>query len=225
MAMRKSLLSICLMAMCAWMLPARLHAQPAGEIRAEPNPCRIEGGRHDCAVSLMWHTRGVERAKVFVVAEGKHPGAEREFSGATSCEIGTCTAPWIEDGTRYIFQLVDFTHGDRGNVLGSVVVTAGGPTGEIMAEPNPCRLEPGKNECTTHIAWRTQGVEHAKVFVVAEGRHPGSEREFGNTVSCEPHTCRAPWIEPETRYIFQLVDFSHGDRGRVLASVVVSGAR
>jgi hypothetical protein len=39
--------------------------------------------------------------------------------------------------------------------------------------------------------------------VVAEGRHPGAEREFGTTLSCEPHKCRAPWIEPDTRYTFQ----------------------
>jgi hypothetical protein len=224
--MRNRLLLICLTGVCAWLLPSGAYAQPAGDIRAEPNPCRIQGGNHECTVSLMWHTRGVERAKVFVVAEGKHPGAERTFSDSKSCEPGNCTATWIEDDTRYTFALVDFTRGDRGNLLASVLVTAGGqPSGEIIAEPNPCRVEPGKNDCVTHLAWRTQGVTKAKVFVVAQGKHPGSEREFGTTTSCDPHTCRAPWIEPDTLYTFQLVDFSRGDRGRVLASVLVTGAR
>ena len=94
-----------------------------GEIRAEPNPCRIEGGRNHCTTHLTWHTRGVERAKVFVVGEGRHPAAEKEFSTATHCEERNCRAPWIEPDTRYTFTLVDFTHGDRGRVLGKVVVT------------------------------------------------------------------------------------------------------
>lgn len=216
---------ICFAGMCAWMLPGTLSAQePVGWIRAEPNPCRAEHDR--CETSLVWHTEGVERAKVFVTAEGRHPGAEREFSASRSCEPGQCRAPWIEPETRYTFVLVDFTHGDRGHVLASVLVTAGDqPGGEMMAEPNPCHVEGGRHDCIVDIAWRTRGVQHAKVFVVAEGRHPGSEREFSTSTSCEPHQCHAPWIEPETRYTFQLVDFSHGDRGRVLASIVVTGRR
>jgi hypothetical protein len=63
------------------------------------------------------------------------------------------------------------------------------------------------------------------VFVVAEGRYPGAEREFGTTLSCEPHQCRAPWIEPDTRYTFQLYDYSRGDRGRLLSTVVVTATR
>lgn len=226
--MRKSLLLICFTGLCAWMLPSWANAQPSGEMRAEPNPCRLEG-QHECTVSLIWHTRGVAKAKVFVVAEGKHPAAERVFSDSTSCEPGSCRATWIENDTRYTFNLVDFSRGDRGSVLASVTVTAGGEpghaSGEIMAEPNPCHVDPGQHDCVTHLAWHTQGVTRAKVFVVAEGQHPGAEREFGTTVSCEPHTCRAPWIEPGTRYTFNLVDFSHGDRGRTLASVVVTAGR
>lgn len=110
--------------LCALVLPRKAMAQE-GEIRAEPNPCRIEGNRHDCDTSIVWHTRGVEHAKVFVVAEGRHPGKEKEFGASTSCEPGRCRASWIEDETRYTFQLVDFSHGDRGRVLASVVVTGG----------------------------------------------------------------------------------------------------
>jgi hypothetical protein len=200
--------------------------EPVGEMRAEPNPCRIEGGRHDCTTWVAWRTQSVGRARVFVLAEGKHPGAEREFSGASSCEPHQCQAPWIEDDTRYTFTLVDFTRGDRGHVLASVLVTAGEqPGGEIRAEPNPCHLEGGKNECTAHVTWHTRGVEHARVFVVAEGRHPAGEKEFSTNKECEGHDCRAPWIEPGTRYTFTLVDFSHGDRGRVLGSVLVTAQR
>ncbi len=199
--------------------------EPVGEIRAEPNPCRMQPGRHNCDTVIAWQTSGVRRAKVFVTTEGRHPGAEREFGDAVSCAPGSCRAPWIEDDTRYTFTLVDFSRGDRGHVLASVVVTSGDqPGGEIRAEPNPCRIGPDGHG-TTHLIWHTRGVQRAKVFVIAEGRHPAPEREFGAATQCEDHNCRAPWIEPETRYIFQLVDFSRGDRGRVLGSVVVTGQR
>ena len=103
--------------------------------------------------------------------------------------------------------------------------TAKAQEGEIRAEPNPCHVEAGRGDCTTHLVWHTKGVERAKVFVVAEGRHPAGEKEFSAARMCEGHNCRAPWIEPEPRYTFNLVDFSHGDRGRVLATVVVTGQR
>lgn len=114
---------LCFAGLCAFGLTPHAKAQE-GDIRAEPNPCRIEGGRKDCTTHLIWHTRGVERAKVFVVGEGRHPAAEKEFSATRACEGHNCRAPWIEPETRYTFTLVDFTHGDRGKVLGSVVVTA-----------------------------------------------------------------------------------------------------
>jgi hypothetical protein len=94
--------------------------------------------------------------------------------------------------------------------------------GTIGADPNPCRVEPGRNECTSFIHWETRGVERAKVFVTAEGRRKEVEREFGTSLSCETRRCRAPWINPGTTYIFSLVDFSRGDRGRVLSTVSVT---
>ncbi len=121
--MTKWLLSVCIGALCTIATMQKAQAQD-GEIRAEPNPCRIEAGRNDCTSHLTWHTRGIERAKVFVVGEGRHPAREKEFSTSSSCEGRNCRAPWIEPDTRYTFTLVDFTHGDRGRVLGSVVVTA-----------------------------------------------------------------------------------------------------
>jgi hypothetical protein len=102
---------------------------------------------------------------------------------------------------------------------------AQGPAGVIQAEPNPCRVRPGESQCETHIIWSTQGVSRVKVFVKSEGRDVWEEREFGHTLSCETNRCRAPWIKPETRYVFKLYDFSRGDRGRELGSVTVTGER
>jgi hypothetical protein len=105
------------------LFPAAVTAQePWGEIRAEPNPCRLEGGREECTVFLHWHTRGVERAKVFVTAEGGRTFKEREFSASKECEGDRCAAPWITHHTKYIFQLFDFTRGDRGRLLSTVEV-------------------------------------------------------------------------------------------------------
>ena len=61
----------------------------------------------------------------------------------------------------------------------------GGPMGIIAAEPNPCRIEPGQRECTSHITWSTQNVTRAKVFLKTEGREGEKESEFGNSLSCE----------------------------------------
>ena len=222
---------------CGWMLPGRAMAQePSGTIDAEPNPCRIEPGESECTSFIRWDTRGVDRAKVFVTAEGRRRQLESEFGSSISCETRRCRAPWISADTTYTFQLVDFTRGDRGRVLASVTVTArggerrddrrderGDAWGEIRAEPNPCRMRRGERECTTFLTWQTRGVDRAKVFVTAEGRRREVEHEFSASANCEPGRCPAPWIAPETRYIFELVDFSRGDRGRVLASVTVRG--
>ena len=75
----------------------------------------------------------------------------------------------------------------------------------------------------TSIFWETHGVDHAKVFVTAEGRHQQTEKLFSESANCEPGRCRAPWITPGTRYIFTLVDFTRGNRGRVLGNILVRG--
>ena len=108
---------------CLCLFPAVVAAEePWGEIKAEPNPCRIEGGREECTTHLHWHTRGVAKAKVFVTAEGGRGFKEREFSASPNCEGERCAAPWITHHTKYIFQLFDFTRGDRGRLLASVEV-------------------------------------------------------------------------------------------------------
>src|SRR5664279_1116683 len=84
-----------------------LAQESSGTISANPNPCQIDAGRHDCTTFLTWQTRGAQKAKVYVTAEGRHPGAERIFSDSASCDPGKCRAPWIESDTRYSFQLVD----------------------------------------------------------------------------------------------------------------------
>lgn len=214
------------MAFAAGLGPARA---ATGVISANPNPCEIAPGRHDCTSYLTWSTEGVQHVRVYVRAEGRKATPEKEFGSGPACE--RCGASWIEAGTRYLFTLVDFTGGRRGPVLATVTVTAAegpGPrtehgTGGIKASPNPCRIAPGRADCATDLQWFTVGVEHARVYVRAEGRKASAEKEFGTGKACE--RCGASWIEADTRYVFTLYDFTTGSRGRELASVVVTAIR
>jgi hypothetical protein len=208
---------------CGCVLPGLVQAQE-GTMSADPNPCRIEPGESTCTSFIRWDTRGVERAKVFVTAAGRRREVEHEFSTMVACETRRCRAPWISPDTTYTFELFDYTPGDRGRLLASITVTAEAGReawGTITADPNPCRIRRDEPNCTASISWETRGVERARVFVTAEGRNRAEEKEFSTEANCEPGRCRATWISPETRYTFQLVDFSRGDRGRVLASVTV----
>jgi hypothetical protein len=200
-----------------------------GTISANPNPCEIAPGAHDCTTYVTWSTEGVQHARVYVQAEGKGGTPEREFGAETAC--AKCGASWIEAGARYIFTLVDFSTGSRGAVLATVTVTAlngpaagaDGRSGVINAAPNPCRIPPGKVDCTTVLSWSTIGAEHARVYVTVEGGKPSPEREFGTGRSCEK--CTASWIAEGSRYLFTLYDWSTGNRGRALASVVVTAIK
>jgi len=200
-----------------------------GTITANPNPCEIRPGAHDCTTYVTWSTQGAQHARVYVRAEGKTSSPEKEFGAATSC--AKCGASWIEAGTHYVFTLMDTSAGGRGAELASVTVTAvnaggaraAGGSGVISAAPNPCRIAPGKFDCATTLTWSTEGVEHARVYVTAEGKKVLPEKEFGSGRACEK--CGASWIEADTRYLFTLYDFSSGSRGRALATVVVTAIK
>jgi len=99
------------------------------------------------------------------------------------------------------------------------------PSGIIAAEPNPCRIERGQRECTSHITWTTQKVKHARVMVESERKEGEKTREFSGSRSCEARKCPAPWIRPETRYVFKLYDFSSGTQGRELGVVTVTATK
>lgn len=209
----------------AMLVPARA---ASGTITASPNPCVIPYGAHDCTSYLAWSTEGAHQARVYVQAQGKRGAPEKEFAKEPTC--ARCGASWIEAGTQYVFTLVDFSSGGRGGVLATVTVTASeGPgmrtaavSGVITAAPNPCRIEPGKADCTTYLKWSSTGP-HARVYVTAEGRKGAPEKEFGTGRVCE--RCSASWIEEGTRYLFTLYDFSSGSRGAALNSVVVTAVK
>jgi len=99
------------------------------------------------------------------------------------------------------------------------------PSGVIAAEPNPCRIEPGQRECTSHITWSTQDVKHARVIVKSEGKEGEKTREFSGSLSCQGRKCPAPWIRPDTRYVFKLYDFSSGSQGRELGVITVTATK
>ena len=98
---------------------------------------------------------------------------------------------------------------------------AQGPSGVINAEPNPCRIKPGEKECTVHLTWEAQGVKHAKVMVKSEGKEGEKVREFSGSLACRARECPAPWIRPDTRYVFRLLD----GEGRELSLVTVTAVK
>jgi hypothetical protein len=192
-----------------------------GTISANPNPCVVPPGAPHCATNVTWATDGARGVRVY--AQAQRAGApEREFAKEPSC--AQCVADWIEAGTTYVFTLVDFSEGRRGAILATVTVTgvAGGVSGVIRAEPNPCRIEPGRDHCTAHIFWSSTGAD-ARVFVRSEGPKGFAEKEFGRGNAGD--RVEANWIEAGTRYFFALVDFSAGSRGQRLASVEVTAIR
>jgi hypothetical protein len=208
----------------AYALAASAAHAATGMIAASPNPCEIAPGAHDCTTYVTWSTQGAERARVYVRIDGKGGTPEKEFGNERRCD--RCGASWIEAGARYTFTLVDFSTGARGGELASVTVTAvkhGDARAVLTASPNPCRIAPGKLNCATTLNWSTEGVEHARVFVTAEGNKPSPEKEFGNARACD--NCGANWIEAGTRYLFTLYDFTSGSRGRELASVTVTAIK
>jgi hypothetical protein len=194
-----------------------------GTISANPNPCVVPPGAPHCATNVTWATDGARGVRVY--AQAQRAGApEREFAKEPSC--AQCVADWIEAGTTYVFTLVDFSEGRRGAILATVTVTGvagrAGVSGVIRAEPNPCRIEPGRDHCTAHIFWSSTGAD-ARVFVRSEGPKGFAEKEFGRGNAGD--RVEANWIEAGTRYFFALVDFSAGSRGQRLASVEVTAIR
>ena len=97
------------------------------------------------------------------------------------------------------------------------------PASTITASPNPCVIPRGAATCTSYINWITQEATAARVFVL--GPHTGGtwETNFADSLACEADRCPAPWIKRGNSYVFTLYDYSSGRRGRVLASVTVTG--
>ena len=191
---------------------------PAGSIAASPNPCTIGAGASACTAAIAWSTQNVTQARVYVSMAGS--GSEDLVWDLTACAGQTCSAPWIQPGAVYTFTLHDYSTGARGATLGSVVVTAQRktPVGSIAASPNPCTIVVGAPACTAAIAWSTQNVTQARVYVSVGG----SEILVWNLTACTGQTCSAPWIQPAAVYTFTLYDYSTGAPGAGLGSVSVT---
>jgi len=189
---------------------------PSGSIAASPNPCTIVAGSTSCTSAITWTTDHVTHAEVYVSSGG----TETRVWNATACSGQSCSAPWIRAGGPFTFMLYDYSTGARGATLGSVVVTAQvkTPAGSIVASPNPCPIVAGASACTAAVAWSTQNVTQARVYVSVGG----SEVLVWDSTACAGQTCSASWIQPATVYTFTLYDYSTGARGATLGSVVIT---
>jgi len=118
---------------------------------------------------------------------------------------------WVDRGCRAEFE-----------VSGRRFEQSGQAWGTIEANPNPCRIERQRSDCTSFITWSTRGVTQAKVYVTDNGQRGRRTKEFGSNIACESSRCSAPWIARGKTYEFTLYDFSSGARGQLLASVTVT---
>lgn len=118
---------------------------------------------------------------------------------------------WVDRGCRAEFE-----------VSGGGFAQPEEAWGTIAANPNPCRIERRRSDCTSFITWSTRGVRQAKVFVTDRGDRGRRTKEFGSSIACESTRCSAPWIARGKTYEFKLYDFSSGRQGQVLASIVVT---
>ena len=107
-----------------------------------------------------------------------------------------------------------------GSLVPLCMRAAAEPSGTISANPNPCVIV-RQSTCTTYVSWSTKGVEHARVYAVAEGSRGREEKEFSASRSCEK--CEAQWIEKTVT--FTLYDYSSGSRGRAMGTVIVTAIK
>ena len=93
------------------------------------------------------------------------------------------------------------------------------PPGSISASPNPCKILPGSNTCTSTISWSATGTNGTLVEVDHLIRAFATSGATGSQ--------DAPWIQeaPQHSYTFELYDYNDRIKGALLDSVVVTGTR
>ena len=205
------------------------------------SPCQ-EGSTWGYDARGIWVDRGC-RAEFVVSGEG-FGGYGRPDSAAITCASDDGRRVYCDADTRRGVRLVRQMSGSacqEGSTWGydargiwvdrgcRAEFVSGEGTGQpeqawgtIAADPNPCRIERGRSECTSYITWSTRGVTQARVYVTNDSQRGTQQKEFGSSTACESSRCSAPWIARGKAYQFTLVDFSSGRRGQVLASVTVT---
>ena len=89
----------------------------------------------------------------------------------------------------------------------------------ITASPNPCKILPGSNTCTTTISWSATGTNGTLVEVDHMTRAFATSGATGSQ--------DAAWIQeaPQHSYTFELYDYNNRIKGALLDSVGVTGMR
>jgi len=187
---------------------------PAGSISVSPNPCNINTLGGTCTVTLSWSAQGVSAARVYVTDA---LGSEVQIATTTS---GSQSLNWIQAlPQRYTFRLYNYSTGSRGAQLAvvDVAVPAPAPSGSISVSPNPCTVATHGGTCTVTLAWNSQNVTAARIFVTDA---TGAEQQLAATTSGSQSL---NWIQAlPQRYTFRMYNYSTGSRGNTLASVEVA---
>src|SRR5688572_2903243 len=95
-------------------------------ISANPNP--VPTGTGLGTTTVTWNAPDSRNARVLVSVDG---GEEALFAAGS---VGNTAAPWIADGSRYVFRLY---HGESraSNLLGEVSVSRGAPGSRPVESP------------------------------------------------------------------------------------------
>ncbi|HKQ05087.1 MAG TPA: NBR1-Ig-like domain-containing protein [Blastocatellia bacterium] len=176
-------------------LPVRVRS---GSIRATPNPIQVCNGSGAGSTTIYWSSVWTTQVEVHLnTCDGPlfgQTGAGGEFSWATG--------NWVYDGMVFYLQdATDNQPNDPANTLATTTVhltTAGctGPTGTIVADPNPISTCSGAGR--TQITWATTNTSSVRVRI----GNPDSGAEFGSTISGSWWT--GDWVTEGT--VFYLVD-------------------
>lgn len=168
---------------------------PGVAMSANPNPCYIAPNQTLCTSRISW---SVANPQGTVEVRIKETGGL--FGRAPSASNN---APWININPLH-FDLYDGSH-----LLYSLAVVGSTKRGTITADPNPCQIPTGSNNCTETINWSVvdpQGVVQVRV------------REANGLFAQAPSGSQAaPWVREAPLHM----DLYEGNT--LLDTVVIAG--
>lgn len=132
------------------------------------------------------------------------------------------TTPLISG--EHLIEAVAYDPSNNWSKYSTSVVHIGAiPTGTILADPNPCVLQPGEELCNTTISWKAYAdpfTLNAHVYVSMDG-NPATSMACGSLID----SVDAPWIQANHSYEFLLYADSvctDDDPGILLDTITVT---
>jgi hypothetical protein len=182
-----------------------------GTISANPTTALVALGQTLAATSISFTTTPATVSQVYVKAAG---GQEVLF--AQAADGSNLSAPWIQEGVAYDFNLYAGTA--RTRLLATIRVT--GARGTIAADPwTDVIIPPGQTFGTATVTFSAPGATEAVVYV----RVNGGPENPNHLIQGTGGSATAPWIQDGATYDFNL--YEGPDRAKLLATVRVFGRK